>query len=277
MVVHSTMLDFMVVCVCVFQGAAMTESSDTVVAPSAEMPQRPHVVPSPDRPPLTQQIDRRTPTMAEEARDGIEGFRTAFSGKKAPRVMVLVNRDIQDNDDRTMQKVLKVTGAASVTAESSREGTLKARGESVEEVYVPKGPGANDFTDDELESIQHSLERPFMDGGAVLVDRSVAIGLSGIDAETVFANPELPQAQQAQVASVKEHADVVVSARVKKGQSTLRKVSGDYTVEVPMIIAKAISLSDGRILASATTEEVKAGSTSEVASRVALLLMSRIN
>jgi len=271
------MLAFMVVSVCAFQGVAMTQSSNTVVAPSAELPQRPHVVPSPDRPPLAQQIDRRTPTMSEEARDGIEAFRTAFSGKKAPRVIVLVNRDMQDNDDRTMQKVLKVTGAASVTAESSQEGTFKARGESVEEVYVPKGPGANDFTEDELESIQHSLERPFMDGGAMLVDRSVAIGLSGIDVDAVFANPELPQAQQAQVASVKEHADIVVSARVKKGQSMVRKVSGDYAVEVPVIIAKAISLSDGRVMASATTEEVKLGSATEVASRVALLLMSRIN
>ena len=273
---HFRWLFALLVVACVFSGLALAAPAEVVVAPSAEVPQRPQAASSPDRPPLNQQIDRRNPTLSEERAAAIEAFRTAFSGKKAPRIMVLVNRDMEDNDDRSMQKVVKVTGAASASAESSREGNIKARSESVGEVYVPKGPAANDFSEDELESIQNVFEGPFIDSGSVLVDRDVAVSLSGVDVEAVFANPELPQAQQAQVASVKKHADILVTARVKKGSSVLRKVSGDYTVEVPVIIAKAISLSDGRVMASATTEEVKAGSTNEVATRVALLLMSRV-
>lgn len=256
--------------------AVMSAQAQTTFAPSASMPPQPQATPVPDRPPLNQQVVRSIPTLDEESAATVEAFRKALAGKKPPRVMVLLNRDMENNDHRTMEVAQKVTEAGSLSAKSSKEGTLKVRAESVSKVYVPKGSAANDFSEDELVSIQNAFEQPFIEGGAALVDRDVAVSLSGIDVESVFADTDLPEAQQGQVAGVKKHADIIITAHVKRGTSVVQKVSGDYTVQVPRIIAKAISLSDGRIMASASTEEVKAGTSTEVTVRVALLLMSRM-
>ncbi len=90
--------------------------------------------------------------------------------------------------------------------------------------------------------MHETLEEPFLRVPVKLVDRDTAVRLHGLTEEAVFAYADLPEAQRAQVEGVKDFADILITVRVERGQATVRKVSGDYAVEVPNIVARAIIL-----------------------------------
>jgi hypothetical protein len=75
---------------------------------------------------------------------------------------------------------------------------------------------------------------------------------------------------------VKEYADLLVTVRVERGETVVRKVSGDYRVEVPNMIVRAIRLSDAQVVATAKTSDVQSGNPDETATRVAIYLMQRL-
>lgn len=223
-----------------------------------------------------QQIMRTNLTLSEETQQICAAFSEACERAKTPRIMILFNRDLEDNDTRTMEKVAKITAAASSSKESSKQGSQKNRDTSVVELYGQTQPAPDEYNEMDLSLIQDRFERPFLDAGALLVDRDVAVRLSGIDLEAIFANQELPETKQGQVAAVKKHADIVVTAKVKRGIVKSRKVSGDYRLEAPYLTVRAISLKDAKILGAASTDDVKHGPVDEIPARVALSLMQKI-
>jgi hypothetical protein len=126
--------------------------------------------------------------------------------------------------------------------------------------------------------IREAFEQPFLRVPVKLVDRDTAVRLHGLSEEAVFAYADLPEAQRAQVEGVKEFADILIIVRVECGQATARKVSGDYNVEVPNIVARAIKLDGAKVIASATTGDVRIGGGDfrDVAARVSMALLTRI-
>lgn len=215
-------------------------------------------------------------TLSEETQQIGSAFREACKQAQTPRIMILFNRDPEDNDSRTMEKVAKITAATSSSKQSLKQENQKTRQTGVVELYNQAQPDPQEYNEYDSGLIQDRFERPFLDAGVLLVDRDIAVRLSGIEMESIFANQELPEAKQGQVAAVKEHADIVIVATAKRGVLTTRKVSGDYQVDAPYVLARAISLKDAKIIGAASTDDVKQGRVDEIPARVALSLMQKI-
>lgn len=268
-------------------------------APSAQIPPRgeqtqPAPIPQPQ-----QTIRRTIPTLAEEIEAAVAEFRPAYQKAGSPRILILFNRDMEDNDDENMVKTRKVRGGVSSVSEgegsnpktsagintgdlelnSSSEGTrTRTRTEGGSSTYERVAPGPETYTRQEIEMIREAFEQPFLRVPVKLVDRDTAVRLHGLTEEAVFAYTDLPEAQRAQVEGVKEFADILITVRVERGQATVRKVSGDYNVEVPNIVARAIKIDGAQVIASSTTGDVSIGGGDfrDVAARVSLALLSRI-
>jgi hypothetical protein len=223
-----------------------------------------------------QQIRRSVATLDEEVAGASEAFRAAYARGGRPRMLFLYNRDMEDNDDRTMQEVAKVnSGVQAVTESGGRETRTTVQGGA--SVSVPKGPAPGSYDGDSLQRLRETFEQPFLSASAKIVDRDTAVRLHGLKEESVFSYADLPEAQRAQVAGVAKYADILVTVEVRRGTSTVRKVSGDYEVDAPDYVVRAISLKDARILATVRTSDVRAGRDEEVTStRVALALMQRL-
>ncbi|MBI2431824.1 MAG: hypothetical protein HYV26_03025 [Candidatus Hydrogenedentes bacterium] len=244
-------------------------------APSAVIPPRPAPTLAPEPPPVQQHL-RKSTTAAEEADPIIAQFEEAYRSKGSPRLLILYNRDMEDNDKDSMVKTGKVTGGFSVEGSTSK-GTYRERAQGGITTFAPAAPADNAYEPFDMGMLRESFEGQFVSSGCQIVDRDTAVRLHGLKEEEVFAYSDLPETQRAQVAGVREFADILVTVRVEKGTATVRKVSGDYEVQVPRLLVRAISLKDAKVLASATTSDVRpASSEAETTSRVALRLMERL-
>ena len=243
--------------------------------PSAAIPSRPAAPAAvPATPQPNQTVQRTVPTLDEEMTDAISAFQPAYAGARKPRILILFNRAMEDNDDETMIKTGKVEAGASTVTKSGGKET-RERTDAGASVYAP-ATSPNALDKQSIEMLREYFERPFISAAARLIDRETAIRMHGLDEEAVFAYQDLPETQRAQVAGVKEFADIIITVRVEAGTGVIRKVSGDYRVCAPNIVARAVQLSDARVIASATTNDVAAGSAQQVATRVALALMQRL-
>ncbi len=257
-------------------GPAYAQPDGGVYAPSADIPARPAPQYIPDAPKPQQYLRDPGPSVYDEIQQAAIMFQESYERAKKPRIMILFNRDLEDNDGGSMEKIAKVTGAASSTSHSSAKGDKRTREQAVVEVYQRAAADPNDYSDQELSLLRDEFERPFLDAGARLVDRDIAVRMTGIEVESIFANADLPEAKQGQVAAVREHADIVIVAKVKRGTMLERKVSGDYHVEAPHMVVRAVNLKDANILGVASTNDVPSGKTDAVSARVALALMRKI-
>jgi hypothetical protein len=244
-------------------------------APNAVVPERPAPIAVPNTETPAQTIQRTVPTLDEEIAEALAHFQGAYAHAKKPRILVLFNRDMEDNDKDTMVKTQKVqTGTTTVKKENGRTTRERTEGGAATFDRAPGSPNA--YRKMDMEAIRGAFEQPFVNASARMVDRETAVRMHGLKEEEVFSYIDLPEAQRAQVAGVKEYADLLVTVRVERGETVVRKVSGDYRVEVPNMIVRAIRLSDAQVVATAKTSDVQPGNPDETATRVAIYLMQRL-
>ena len=284
--------------------------SAAVDAPSAVIPERTAPVQAAPPAGIQQTVRRTTATLDEEIEAAAARFSDAYTRAKAPRLLVLFNRDMEDNDRRNMVKTGKVQGgvateskAKSNDAETSnlmvtpgmvvggsskgQENRSKTEGGSA--TYQRVDPGPDAYSEQEADTLRQAFESVLLQAGARLVDRDTAIRMHGLKEEAVFSYGDLPETQRSQVAGVKEYAEIVISVELKRGAFEMQRsaVAGTSdTVMLPNLIAKATRLSDAQTLASAMTEDLKSPSRitltpqrtplTETAKRVAVVLMDRL-
>jgi len=295
-------------------GACKTKN----VAPSATIPERTSPPPVVAAAPQQHRLPT-PPSFAEELDMAVAEARAPYARAGSPRLLILFNRDMEDNDRDTMIKTEKVTGgvtgsvdikerketihtgsgtetttetsdaaASPVTTEtkkSSYDKTVETGSESgsvhIEggaAVYQRVAPDPSAYSRQDLDAIREGFENPFVQAGMRIVDRDTAVRMYGLTEQSVFSYQDLPETQRSQVAGVKQFADTMIAVRVERGEAIERKVSGDYRIEVPRIVARAIRLSDAAVMATATTDDVRPeGSPKEIGARVALILMNRLS
>ncbi len=241
-------------------------------APSVDIPPKPVSEPVQELPPPGQQIRRTVATLDEEIESTLPTFVDAYQKAKSPRVLVLVNRTMEDNDDDTMVEIAKVQGGISKVQKKNGE-TTRLRKEGGGSIFIRKAPDSRAYTKEEMERIRLMFEGPFVRAKSKLVDRDIAVRIHGLTEEEVFAYQDLPETKQSQVAAVKKYADILVTVRVERGEAVIKRVSGDQIIEVPNMVVRAIRLSDAQVLATSMTNQVRPGTEQEMVTRVALILM----
>lgn len=260
-----------------YSATLYAQPAGTEYAAPADIPPSPGVAQQNTAPMHAQTIQRTRPTLDEEIQQTSIMFSEAYEKAKSPRIMILFNRDMEDNDNQSLEKVAKIAVAGSSITESGKSGVSKRREEGVVDFYqkMPKDP--NDYGKFDIELLQENFEYPFIEAGAKIINRDIAIRLSGSEIESIFSNSELPETKTAQVASIKKHADILIVVKVKQGTFMERKVSGDYAVECPNMIARAINLKDASTMATATTNTTSVTTSDYLATRVALALMNKLS
>lgn len=254
--------------------STLAQEHPVCLAPSAEIPSREVEAESrqAQSPTLRQSIRRTEPTVSEELSAAIELFRDAYRRQKSPRVLILFNRSMEDNEDSDFVKLGKVQYGV-----SGKQGSEEYQEQGEASVSVRVAPSADAYDESSIQSMELAFMEPFTQAGAAVIDRDTAVRLHGIDEQSVFSIVDLPETQQAQVEAIRNHADILVAVKVRRGTSTIRKVSGDYTVEVPILSAKVIDLRDARVLAIGATDEVRVDSSlTKTASRVAGVLLQKL-
>ncbi len=239
-------------------GAVLTGCAGyDVVSPAIPpRPEKVYVEPPPEPAGALRQLP---PTAASQLDDYMGEFRSAYRSAGQPRILILFNRDMEDNDKETMKKMVKVQAGVTERNESS-SGNVSSTTEGGAAAYITTGnDNLGDFSLQEFERIRESFESRFLDVPVKLVDRDTAVRIHGIDEMSVFSYPDLPEAQRSQVEGVKKYADILITVRVKRGVAFHRRVSGDQEFYEPQLVARAIQLSDSRIIGTATTDEPAPG------------------
>ena len=264
-------------------------------APPAAMPEQPGPPPAAAPAHSEQHLLPAPPTLDEEMARVTDAAAEPYRKVGLPRLLILFNRDMEDNDDRTMEKQFKADpGGGSVQIERSEgkaevnatPGRLEASAKSERQklelegrggFYVRKAPGPERYTPHERAVLREGFERPFLHMHARIADRDTAIRKHALTDEAVFGYPDLAETKRGQIAALMEVADVLVTVEAERGQALERKVAGDRWIPAPYLVARAVRLSDAAILAAATTADVKPkGEAADIATQVALELLRRL-
>jgi hypothetical protein len=189
---------------------------------------------------------------AEAAKSLSDKFRAAYGQSASPRIVVYVNRNLADTDDR-----LKLTGRTEKyyqSTTSSKEGapttTSDKSGENTYAVNdIPKPTLADQQTVREVERL---FGRVFRNAGAKLADPRAAAALLADEPNTRLGGDEAAKTRDA----LKQIADIAVEVLISSRELTVRNISGDSTFAVPDIQVTAIRLSDSAIVGQAAASDV---------------------
>ncbi len=248
-------------------GTAACASKEKVPAPSAEIPPR-TFSPPPERPQPAHHLLPAPPGLSEELELAAGEARGPYARAGSPRVLIIFNRDMEDSDRETMQPVVKVRGGVT--------GDRRAEGGATISIAADRDPDA--YPRQEIEMMREAFESVFLRVPVKIIDRDTAVRMHGITEQAVFSYADLPETQRAQVAGLKNFADILITVRVERGEAFERRVSGDRRIEVPRMVARAVRLQDAAIIGSAVTDDVRIeGDARRIAARVAMTLLNQLS
>lgn len=188
----------------------------------------------------------------EAAKTLSDKFRAAYGQSASPRIVIYVNRNLADTDER-----LKLTGRTEKyyqSSTSSKDGapttTNDKSGENTYSVTdVPKPTLADQQTVREIERL---FGRVFRNAGAKLADPRAAAALLADEPNARLGGDETAKTRDA----LKQIADVAVEILISSRELTVRNISGDSTFAVPDIQVTAIRLNDSAIVGQAAASDV---------------------
>ncbi|HEX73174.1 MAG TPA: hypothetical protein ENN65_07650 [Candidatus Hydrogenedentes bacterium] len=224
-------------------GVAACAAKEKVPAPSAEIPPRTFSLP-PDRPEPAHHIMPAPPGFSEELEVAAGAARGPYARAGAPRVLIIFNRDMEDSNRETISAA---------------------------------DPNSNAYPRQEIEMMREAFEGVFLRVPVKIIDRDTAVRMHGITEQAVFSYADLPETQRAQVAGLKNYADILITVRVERGEAIERRVSGDRRIEAPRMVARAMRLQDAAVIGTAVTDEVRIeGDARRIAARVAMTLLNQL-
>jgi hypothetical protein len=197
---------------------------------------------------------RRPALINEEAaKDVTARFREAYAKDGALRIVVFVNRAIEEE-----RGGLRLTGRTErfneTTTEKDGEPGTTTSDVSGENTYeTAEMDEAPTIADRQTErEIERLFGRVFRHGGAVLADARAASVLR----ESGGEGRRVAQLAGRERAALKEVADVAIEVWVSSRPLTVRTVSGDVTLEAPDLQVTAVRLSDAAIVGQAAASDL---------------------
>jgi hypothetical protein len=183
---------------------------------------------------------------AEAAQNILSRFRTNYAKPGSPKVVIFARHDV-------------VERGATVSA----SGQSSTNGVSQGELVVPeteKTATIVSTTIINIHDIETSFSRPWRACGANIVDAPEAVALIKADAfEADSAKPEQALIDREEGRDeLSKIADIAVKLLVASRQVTVAGLSGDKTYTVPEIQARAVRLSDSRVIGEVSSAEIMA-------------------
>ncbi|MBU6400233.1 MAG: hypothetical protein KGS61_07925 [Verrucomicrobia bacterium] len=183
----------------------------------------------------------------DQAKSIVLRFKTAYAKLGNPRILVLVNRELFDEQSR-----VKLSARTENSTSVSGQTTVSAKN-----VYRIQEPQTMSLADRQTErDIERLIGRPFRLAGATLADRQTAVELAGAQpAETLGLSSTGDRARQERQALAKI-ADLAIEVLISSQNVTVAEIAGDRSYAVPDIQATAIRLSDAKILGQASSSDI---------------------